>query len=726
MFAQQSQRPVKKRVFLSLLFLVMAGISYIALVGAQFKPFSSPSYQAGQVALQDILAPQNITYESSVLTEQQRESAARAIPPIYTSPDTGVARQQLEQLRSSLAFITSVRSDSHSSQEQMITDLAALQDIRLSQEMAGQILGLNDQRWQTVQQEAIVTLEQVMRNTIREDRLENARESVPALVSLSLPEEQAVIVAELAAAFVAPNSFYNESQTEATRQNARQAVEPVARSYKAGETIIQRGQVISQADLEALQKLGLVQPQDTWKLLASAAALVALEMVFLLFYLRRNTRLLTDLRGLLVSAILFLIFLVAGRFIINQGLVVAFIFPLAAYSLTIAALFGQNRALVTTLLLAILITYNVPDALVLMLYYTLGGFFGVLVLGRAQRVTSFFWAGLVIAGSGALVVIAYFLNSPTRDLLAITSLSGAALINGVASASLALLLQFLLAQLVGMTTALQLMEISRPDHPLLQLMLRAAPGTYQHSLQVANLAEQAADEIGADTLLTRVGAQYHDVGKALTPMLFIENQVPGSPNPHETLTPQESAQIIIRHIPEGVVLARKYRIPSRIQDFIREHHGNMIARYQYFNAVKAAGGDESKVDPEPFRYPGPRPQSRETAILMLADGSEARVRAERPQNENEMREVIKSVIQNRMSSGQLDDTGLTLRDLEAITNSFVTTLRGIYHPRIEYPKLDRVADQNLDPTPTVPTADRHVPDKTASAQPERRSTPRSP
>ena len=435
---------------------------------------------------------------------------------------------------------------------------------------------------------------------------------------------------------------------------------------------------------------------------------------------------LIDLRGLLVIAILFLIFLVAGRSITNQGLVVAFIFPLAAYSLTIAALFGQNRALVTTLLLTILITYNLPDALVLMLYYTLGGFFGVLVLGRAQRITSFFWAGLVIAGGGALVVVAYFLNSPTRDWLTIASLSGAALINGIASASLALLLQFLLAQLVGMTTALQLMEISRPDHPLLQLLLRAAPGTYQHSLQVANLAEQAADEIGADTLLTRVGAQYHDVGKALTPMLFIENQVPGSHNPHESLTPLESAQIIIRHIPEGVELARKYRIPSRIQDFIREHHGNMIARYQYFNAVKAAGGDESKVDPEPFRYPGPRPQSRETAILMLADGSEARVRAERPQNENEMREVIKSLIQNRMSSGQLDDTGLTLRDLEAITHSFVTTLRGIYHPRIEYPKLDRVADQNPDPTPTVPTPGRHVPDKTASAQPERRSTPGNP
>ena len=469
---------------------------------------------------------------------------------------------------------------------------------------------------------------------------------------------------------------------------------------------MQRGQIITDTALEALQKLGLVQPRDPWKPLVSVAALVFLEMAFLVFYLRRNSKLLIDLRGLTVIACLFLIFLAGARLLTANSLTLAYVFPLAAYSLTIAALFGANPALVTSLLLAILASYGRADALLLMLYYVLGGFFGIMLLGKAQRIISFFWAGLAIAGSGALVTIAFTLTDPTADIVSIATLSGAALLNGIASASLALLLQFFLAQLLGMTTALQLMELSRPDHPLLQLLLRNSPGTYQHSLQVANLAEQAAEAIGADALLTRVGAQYHDVGKSINPMFFIENQVHGNRNPHEMLAPLKSAQIIIHHIPDGVELARQHRIPERIQDFILEHHGTMIARYQYDNAVKAAGGDESKVDQELFRYPGPAPRSRETAILMLADGSEARVRAERPKDEAAMKEVIKSVIQNRLSSGQLDNTGLTLHDLEAIADSFTSTLRGIYHPRIEYPALDKVTTNVQDPNPTVPSSSR--------------------
>jgi hypothetical protein len=359
-----------------------------------------------------------------------------------------------------------------------------------------------------------------------------------------------------------------------------------------------------------------------------------------------------------------------------------------------------------------------PNALELTLYYALSSFFGVLTLGRGQRILAFFWAGAVVAGCGSLVAIAHRLPQPETDWVGITTLVGAALLNGVASASLTVLLQFFLAQFLGMTTPLQLLEISRPDHPLLQLVLRNAPGTYQHSLQVANLAEQAAERIGADTLLTRVGALYHDIGKALNPVFFIENQMPGTPNPHDQLDPASSAALIVKHVNDGVEMARQYRIPRRIQDFIREHHGTMIARYQYVNAVKAAGGDESKVDPEPFRYPGPRPGSRETAILMLADGSEARVRAERPKDVDEMRDLIRSVIQNRIAQGQLDNTDLTLSNLEALIDSFTTTLRGIYHPRIEYPILEKTATSATEAVPTLPAPARIAQEPNPSPQPE--------
>jgi putative nucleotidyltransferase with HDIG domain len=239
----------------------------------------------------------------------------------------------------------------------------------------------------------------------------------------------------------------------------------------------------------------------------------------------------------------------------------------------------------------------------------------------------------------------------------------------------------------------QLLDISRPDYPLLQFFLRSAPGTYQHSLQVANLAEQAAEKIGADPLLTRVGAQFHDIGKALNPTFFIENQIPGNVNAHHDIPPEESAATIIRHITDGVQLARKYGLPARLHDFILEHHGTLITRYQYGQAMEAAGGDISKVDIEKFRYPGPRPNSRETALLMLADATEARARAERPVDDDGLRALVRNVIETVQKYSQLDDTLLTLRDLNLITESFVTTLRGTYHPRIQYPNA-KVADQD--------------------------------
>lgn len=270
---------------------------------------------------------------------------------------------------------------------------------------------------------------------------------------------------------------------------------------------------------------------------------------------------------------------------------------------------------------------------------------------------------------------------------------------GIVSAGTSLILQFFVAQFLGLTTPLQLIELSRPDHPLLQYLLRRAPGTYQHSLQVSNLAEQAAERIGADTLLTRVGALYHDVGKALNPIFFIENQPISEINPHHDIDPLVSSATVIRHVSDGLELARRYRLPWRLRDFISEHHGTMITRYQYTKAVDAAAGDTSLVNIDQFRYPGPRPQSRETALLMLADSCEARVRAERPSDEIELRRIVQSSVEDRVKLGELHDTNLTLRELDAIVDSFVATLRGIYHPRIEYPELRPMAASVESPAP---------------------------
>lgn len=698
-------------------FLLMLALLVFILVGLMI-PFLTTQIDsqisAGEVASREIVAPRSLTYTSEILTEVQREAAANAIAAIYSPPDTSIARKQLESLRGTLAFISTVRADSFASPEEKLTDLAALENIDLDQETTSKILNLSDSRWQAVQQEAIVVLEQVMRSTIRENQLDAARSNVPAIVSLSLPEDQAQIVSQLVTGFVAPNSLYSEVLTETARQNAREAVAPVERSFVQGQTLILKGQIISETDLETLEQFDLIKTQTRWQDLFSAGALALLILIYFTIYLRRNPSLTHDLRSLSVIVVLFTLFLIGGRFLVNNQSLVPFIYPVAAFSLVIASLFGAKTALVFTLPLCILFTYDTPNAFELTLFNLVASSVGVFALGAARRITSFFWAAALIAISEGMVILAFRVAQPNPDYLGIASLLGIALVNGIASSSLAVLLQYVIAQILGMTTALQLMEISRPDHPLLQFILRNAPGTYQHSLQVANLAEQAAENIGADPLLTRVGAIYHDAGKSLNPFFFIENQLPGSTNPHDKLAPIASSQMIIRHVSDGLELARKYRLPRRVQDFIEEHHGTMLTRYQYAQAIDAAGGDENAVDDNQFRYPGPRPHSRETAILMLADGSEARVRAERPPDEESLRRVIKSVIENRLSSGQLDETDLTLRDLDQLIDSFTTTLRGIYHPRIEYPDTKKVLPPKVEEVPTVPIISRKSPNLPAN------------
>ncbi len=672
----------------ALLLLGASVLAYLAVFYLAPTPSTATDLKIGSAAPEDILAPNTFHYTSEVLTEQMRETAARNVSPKYTSAATDVARKQLEILRAALAYISSVRADPYASEGQKLADLAALQYINLNQENATAILRLTDSQWQAIQQEAISVLEQVMRETIRENQVEAYRASVPNRVSLALPPDQAELVADLVAAAIAPNSFYSESLTETARQQAAESVEPVVVSYVAGEKIVERGEIITELDIEALQHAGLAEPETRWQDYASPAAVVLLSACLMVIFLRSETQLLQSLQSLFILAVLFLGFLAVGRLTAPVHPLALYVYPLAAYGLTVAGLFGAKTALVTLIPLILLTTFEHTNSSELILYYGVGTLFGVLLPRREQRITSYVWIGLSVAAAGATVITAYRLADQDTTAATLASFAAAALLQGIIAAGLTVLMEYLLAPLLGQTTPLQLLELSRPDHPLLEYLLHNAPGTYQHSLQVANLAEQAAERIDADSLLTRVGALYHDIGKAQNPHFFIENQAPGQLNTHDQLDPADSATVIKQHVLDGIQLCKAQHIPKRIQDFIYEHHGTNRTNYQWTQAMKNAGGDESALDSEKFRYPGPRPQSRETALVMLADGCEARVRAKRPKNEAELRAIIKDTIDSSLASGQLDDTPLTLKDLTTIADSFTATLRGIYHPRIEYPTLD--------------------------------------
>ncbi|HEU4746172.1 MAG TPA: HDIG domain-containing protein [Anaerolineales bacterium] len=685
--ARGRQVPARIRLFQVVLLSVTSIISYGALVLPELLLQTAVPLQPGDVSPSDFQATEPLDYISEIRTEEARRDAEESVVPVYAPPNPAIARDQIERLRAALEYIALVRDDENSTPEQKAADITALTDVKLRPETIEGILTLPAPRWEAIQQEALSVLEQVMRRAIRDQELDTIRKTIPSLVSLALNEEQAILVGELVTAFVAPNSLLSEELTQSARQAAREAVEPIIQEYKAGEIIVLRGQVITPAEYEALQKFELIEEARPWQNYVGAAALVLMVATFVhLYFSRRHLPFQFEARSLVLVALIFIFFIVSARLTIPNRTVLPYAFPLAAMGLLIATLFGLETGIVFTIALSILAPYNLPNALDLTPYYLFSSMTGVLVLGNARRVWTFFRAGMATSLAGIVTLAAFRFPFVQMDAVALLQLPGAAIFSGLAACSIALLLQYFLAQALGLTTALQLIEISRPDFPLLQFFLRNAPGTYQHSLQVANLAEQAAEAIGADALLTRVGALFHDVGKAMNPMFFVENQQQDQLNTHEDLAPHESAEAIIEHVNEGIALAHKHRLPRRIDDFILEHHGTMITRYQYNQALAAAGGDESKVDKESFRYPGPRPRSRETALLMLADGSEARGRAERPEDEEGIRKIVRSTIEVAQKQGQLDETQLTLRDLSIITDVFVNILRGTHHPRISYPK----------------------------------------
>ncbi len=691
MNSSQSAKPqMIQNGFLKIIILGVTGVfAFFTLILPESFSQASFPMEIGDVASQDILAPYSLTFESEVLTDQARQEAANAVNPIYLPTDPSIGRRQVEQLRTILYYLTTIRQDTYASREQKLSDIRAIDETNFSEETRNRVLEISESRWEAVESESTNVLEQIMRNTLREGDIYGAKRNIPSLIDFSFPEDQATIVVELVEPFIVPNSLYSEEQTEAAREEARQSVDPVIRSFIAGETLVRRGQIIREVDWEALQRYGLIQPANRTQDIIGAGILSLSGILLVgLYFKKQNGHEEYSVKAILLIAVTFLVFLAAARFVILDRTVLPYIYPIAAFGLSLYVIFNFEVAAILSLILAVMTAYGMPNGFDLTIFYVLPVIIGMLALGKGRRIAAFFGAGITIGLAGVAIIIAYRLPDSLTDLVGIATLSGVSLFNGVGVAGLTLLLQYGFSQFLGMTTALQLLDNARPDHPLLQQLLRNAPGTYQHSLQVANLAEQAAEAIGANGLLVRVGAIYHDCGKSKNPQFFIENQVKEEINPHDDIDPVVSAQTIINHVTEGVELAKKYHLPNQIIDFIREHHGTMYTHYQYSQAVKEAG-DSAEVDKSQFTYPGPRPQSRETALLMLADGTEARARSDVPRDEDELRSLIDVVFSFYDKNGQLDDTNLTLKDLQDIKNSFFHTLKGTYHPRVKYPDLEK-------------------------------------
>ena len=671
--------------------------------------------QVGQPSPLSISSPTDVIYTSEVLTAERRAQAANNPDNLVYFNDPQIPIEQRQQLFSLLETIGRIRTDPTLSAAERIRALSKLPsaNVQLTNEQARLILELDDEAWSLLRTTILNLYDRAIERydyAIDERALNQLRERWLSfwLATTSLDEAQRELAQTMTAAFLRVNRTLDAAATEERRANAQAQVAPVEVKVLAGEMIIRAGEIVTPAHIEKLQATGAMPRPLRWSELLGKALLAAMLVAGIIGYLHVfQPKIATHHRSLFVLSSSIIITLVFARLMLLISDTRPVFFPLAVLAVVTTVVFGGQIGFATSLLTALVVGVMEGNDLTLAATLFASCTSAVLLTRSADRLRSFLIAGLGVTATVIGLEVTFWLNQ--QAIFTINGFGGwmlptllAAVVNGGLTTILSFGLFNVVGRMAGQVTALQLMELAHPSRPLLRKLIREAPGTYYHSVAVGNLAEAAAEAIGADALLLRVAAYYHDIGKTIRPAFFTDNQM-GRENVHDDLDPYTSAQIIIDHVREGIKIARAAGLPEQIIDFIATHHGTGLVRHFYQLALQRY----DHVDERDFRYPGPRPQTREQAILMLADSVEATVRAKaqhgkliaRRNNESAegtpngivtLDELVQSIIDARVREGELNDAPLTMRELRQIKDVFVNNLQSIYHPRVDYaPSLIR-------------------------------------
>jgi cyclic-di-AMP phosphodiesterase PgpH len=677
---------------------VTAGILVLAMTAILAVDLSPQLIlQAGDLAPTDIKAPKAITFTNPVLTNQAQQAARDQVQPQYDFTSERAIAISTEQLAAFSRRVLPVDTafDPKTSAQQRLQILNdALPD--LSAEARTDLLSLDAKRWLAVRTEAARILDVTERTELRDTEAADVRQHLTERMAGGLSDTERELAAELIGPLVVPNSSFSQALTNQAKDDAAAGVAPVIDRFVQGEVIVRAGTKLDDVDIARIHALGLdtgapdVAGVGGWFLLTGLLVMLLLGWIWRFrraFWHRTNVLMLI---ALLVVITTFAVKLTAGRAFMPFAL------PVAAVGILVTVLLDAETAVVVTAVVAIVMGAVNGPSLELGSYALLGGMAGILAIRRGDRLGMFIQAGAAAFVAQALVVTAFSLLGE-RDPTGVAQLIGAAGLSAGVAAVAAIGSFAVLGSVFGLLTVFQLLELANPSQPLLRRLLIETPGTYHHSLMVGNLAERAAEVIGADPLITRVAAYYHDIGKLANPAAFIENQA-GGENVHDQLSPEESAQILKQHVADGIDLAYQSRLPKPVIAFIPQHHGTAVMSYFSAKAKELAadvyGGLDTEegrraaesIDARRFRHAGPKPQSREAALIMLADGVEASVRSLASRDEAAIRAMVQRIIAERMDDGQFDDCDLTLRDIKRIEDAFVAQLLGMYHQRVAYPQ----------------------------------------
>ena len=671
-----------QRLVLTLgLFIVVFTILYLSVLPDRV------TLEVGMPSHTTIFAPREAV--DTYTTEALKEEAAEAVPEAFDF-EPAVLEETIREIETFFSSLYEIRQ-MEVPEEEKIDRLIELFPTEIESEEAEAFLNIERSELESLENDILEIIQGIMEQGVKEQGLENARRQVVQEINLLIyPNELTESMAEVVGPLIRANMIYNEEATQRAREAARQEVEPV--KILQGTRIISEGETVTERHLSQLEDVGLQRTiADYNMVIGLVLLLLAIFLVGGIYLYIHEKQIFYSPNLLLLLSIIIIITLV---FIVAANIISGYLIPIAMAMILITVLLNSRLAILLNVIFAIFIGVIFAGEFRFIVMALLGGLVAAYSVTRLYKRSDLTRAGFYVALVNALIVLSTYLFYSGFKLeyefireLSLGMTFG--VVNGLFSAVMAIGMLPYLESGFGLTTAVSLLELANPNQPLLKNLLIKAPGTYHHSIIVANLAEAAAEVVGADPLLARVGAYYHDIGKIKRPYFFIENQLVND-NPHNKISASLSTLIITAHAKDGMEMAREAKLPEIIIDIISQHHGTNVVSYFYHQATEKE--KKEGITEENFRYEGPRPQTKEAAIIMIADSVEAAVRAMSKPTSGRVEGLIRKIIKEKLNDGQFDESDLTLKDLNEMAEAMTGILSGIFHSRIEYPEKDLKAE----------------------------------
>ncbi len=649
--------------------------------------------EVGQPSPKTVKANKTIEFEDRNKTNEARRRAAEAVGKVHDE-NQGALEQVISDIAGVMNKVKAVSGNSQMSLSDRENQLKKDIPFTLPAGVYISLAGYDSQTVQNIDAKTREIVTRALNKGISDENLGRIKSALrdEDVAALSLPKDAKVFINSLIDNYLQANFIYNAEATKEKREAAMEAVAPVRVAVQRGEKIIGEGDIATPDHIQKLEALGLLKAPVPVSAVIGIAILVAIGMTVVMVYLYQNRidiyqneNYLVLISLIVVSALSLAKTVIAIDMNPEWSRLLGYLIPVAAASMLLAILLDTKLALLVTAVLAGFIGIITGNELRFAMVGVVSGMVGVYSVSRLSQRSDLAKAGLVYISSANVAVI-IGVELVTRGInssaLAVGTIVG--LLNGIFSAVLTIGVLPYLESAFGITSSVKLLELANPGQPLLKKLLMEAPGTYHHSIIVGNLAEAAAEAVGGDSLLVRVGSYYHDIGKLRRPYFFIENQL-STDNPHDKLTPNLSTLIITSHTKDGVEMTREHKLPKPVLDIIEQHHGTSLVSF-FFHCALENDKNERTVNEEDFRYEGPKPQTKEAAIVMMADSVEAAVRALQKPTPGRIEGLVRRVIKDKLQDSQLDECDLTFKDLDVIAAAFVRVLSGIFHTRVEYPE----------------------------------------